>query len=174
MDAAQHTRKTRATQRRGRDPLRDPKPLIRRVYAYVAYRVGAGPHAEDIISEVFERAVRYRTSYDASHGEPAAWLIGIARNTIADRATHALPALPEAVLETIPAPGDLESQSLLRLTLDQALARLSDRDQELLSLRFGGDLKARQIGELLELDTHAVEVALSRALQRLRKLIEPV
>ena len=42
------------------DPLANPEPLIRRVYSYVAYRVGAGPEAEDITSETFERALRYK------------------------------------------------------------------------------------------------------------------
>ena len=60
------------------DPLADPAPLIRRVYAYVAYRVGDGPEAEDITSETFERALRYREKYDSHKGTPAAWLLGIA------------------------------------------------------------------------------------------------
>jgi DNA-directed RNA polymerase specialized sigma24 family protein len=38
------------------DPLADPAPLIRKVYAYVAYRVGVGAEAEDITSETIERA----------------------------------------------------------------------------------------------------------------------
>ncbi len=41
-----------------RDPLRDPESLIRRVHAYVAYRLGNGPGAEDVTSDVFERALR--------------------------------------------------------------------------------------------------------------------
>jgi len=68
-----------------RDPLADPAPLIRRVYSYVAYRIGAGPEAEDVTSDVFERAVRYRDSYDPRRGEPLSWLLGIARRRIADR-----------------------------------------------------------------------------------------
>jgi DNA-directed RNA polymerase specialized sigma24 family protein len=56
-----------------RDPLANPEPLIRRVYAYVAYRIGDGADAEDVTSDVFERALRYRESYDQSKGEPAAW-----------------------------------------------------------------------------------------------------
>jgi RNA polymerase sigma factor (sigma-70 family) len=59
-----------------------------------------------------------------------------------------------------------------RLTLQQAVERLDERDRELLALRYGSDLSARQIGELLELRTNAVEVALHRALARLRKLLE--
>ena len=43
-----------------RDPLANPEALIRRVYAFAAYRLGDGPDAEDVTSEVFERALRYR------------------------------------------------------------------------------------------------------------------
>ena len=57
-----------------RDPLANTPELIRRIYSYVAYRVGDGPDAEDVTSEVFERALRYRKSYDPSRGEPVAWL----------------------------------------------------------------------------------------------------
>ena len=58
------------------DPLRNPEPLIRRVYAYVAYRIGDGADAEDVTSDTFERALRYRKSFDPSRGEPISWLLG--------------------------------------------------------------------------------------------------
>jgi DNA-directed RNA polymerase specialized sigma24 family protein len=54
------------------DPLADVERLIRRVYGYVAYRIGDGPDAEDVTSETFERALRYRSSYDPRRGDPAA------------------------------------------------------------------------------------------------------
>jgi RNA polymerase sigma factor (sigma-70 family) len=60
-----------------------------------------------------------------------------------------------------------------RLDLRAALERLDERDRELLALRYGGDLTARQIAELMELKTNAVEVALHRALARLREGLEP-
>ena len=50
--------------------------------------------------------------------------------------------------------------------------QLGERDRELIGLRYGADLTARQIGELLGLQTNAVEVALHRALQQLRQLLE--
>jgi DNA-directed RNA polymerase specialized sigma24 family protein len=49
---------------------------------------------------------------------------------------------------------------------------LSDRERELIALRYGADLTARRIGEMLELQTHAVEVALQRALGRLRTALD--
>jgi len=65
-----------------RDPLANPEPLIRRVYAYAACRIGDGPDPEDVTSNTFERAVRYGDSFDLRRGDVAAWLIGIARREI--------------------------------------------------------------------------------------------
>lgn len=153
-----------------RDPLAQPEPLIRRVYAYVAYRIGEGPDAEDVTSETFERAVRYRQSYDAAKGEPAAWLIGIARRLLAERAGTA-PAEASEPPEDVDH-GDLEEDTVRRLALAAAVAELDERDRELIALRYGADLTARRIGELLGMRKNAVEVALHRALARLRATVE--
>lgn len=153
-----------------RDPFAQPGPLIDRVYGYVAYRIGGGPDAEDITSETFERALRYRASFDPRRGDATAWLIGIARRCIvAASLERQLPVdeIPEEI-------GDgHEVLSLLRVDLRDALATLSERDRELVALRYGADLTARQIGELLDLKTNAVEVALHRVLARLRAELEP-
>jgi RNA polymerase sigma-70 factor (ECF subfamily) len=154
---------------RRRDPLANPEPLIRRVYAYVAYRIGDGPDAEDVTSDVFERALRYRASYDPSKGDPASWLIGIARHRL--WLGHP-PTVPLEEAEEPTEPRDLAADSIERLTLQAALAELDDRDAELLALRYGADLKARQIGEALGMRTNAVEVALHRALGRLRAILD--
>jgi RNA polymerase sigma-70 factor (ECF subfamily) len=148
----------------GRDPLADPEKMIRRVYAYVAYRLGDGPDADDVTADVFERALRYRASYDPAKGEPIAWLIGIARRSIQDRSRHDDPL----ALDDATAPGDLETEAVGRIDMVAAIQRLALRDRELIALRYGADLPARQIAEILGLSTNAVEVALHRALARLR------
>jgi RNA polymerase sigma factor (sigma-70 family) len=149
-----------------RDPLANPHALIRRVGSYVAYRIGEGADAEDVTSEVFERAIRYRDSYDPSRGEPVAWLIGIARRCIDDM-LRTRPVVTSEVPEVVD-PTDLEEQTVRRLSLARELARLDVSDRELIALRFGADLTARQIGELLGMTKNAVDVALHRALARLR------
>jgi RNA polymerase sigma-70 factor (ECF subfamily) len=156
--------------RPGRDPLANPQPLIRSVHAFVAYRIGAGHDAEDVTGEVFERALRYRRGYDPAKGAPLAWLVGIARRVLADRAVSGVETVAD-VPETA-APGDLERDSIERLTLAAALERLSDRDRELLAMRYGADLKAAEIAQVLESTTNAVEVAVHRALRRLRAIME--
>jgi RNA polymerase sigma-70 factor (ECF subfamily) len=149
-----------------RDPLANPEPLIRRVYSYAAYRLGDGPDAEDATSETFERALRYRDSYDRRKGEPAAWLVGIARRCV-DQILAA--RVPLAEPPDAEGPTNLEEETASRLELASALSGLSEQDRELVALRYGADLSARQIAELLEARTNTIEVALHRALERLRR-----
>jgi RNA polymerase sigma factor (sigma-70 family) len=148
------------------DPLRDPRALIRRIYSYVAYRVGDGAEAEDITSEVFERAIRYRSSYDPARGEPVSWLVGIARRCIDDAA--ALGSEPPSATLDLADPADLEGDALRRLIVARALARLEQRDRDLLALKYGADLPTREIASVLELTGEATDVALHRARKRLR------
>jgi DNA-directed RNA polymerase specialized sigma24 family protein len=58
------------------------------------------------------------------------------------------------------------------LSIATALAQLSEQDQELIALRFGADLTAAQMAQILGSKTNAVEVALHRALARLRSILE--
>jgi RNA polymerase sigma-70 factor (ECF subfamily) len=153
-----------------RDPLANTPELIRRIYAYVAYRVGDGPDAEDVTSEVFERALRYRQSYDPARGEPLAWLIGIARRCIDD--ARMKPRAEPGEQPDVSSPEDLEAEALQRLSVAAAVDRLDERSRDLVALRYGADLSARQIGEILGLKTNAVEVALHRTLARLRPEFE--
>lgn len=156
--------------RRPRDPLADAGPLIRRLYAYVAYRVGDRSLAEDVTSRALERAVRYRASYDPAKGAPLAWLIGIANRCIGDTRpddTASLEEAPEA-----PSPGNLEDETLRRVELARAVAGLDERSRTLIALRYGADMTAREIGGLLDLAPHTVQVALGRALARLEQRLE--
>lgn len=153
-----------------RDPLAHPEPLIRRVYAYVAYRIGDGPDAEDVTSQTFERALRYRDTYDRRKGEPLPWLLGIARNCIAEAMSGRAQSTTE--VSEVAAPGDLEEDAARRIDTAAAVLRLDERDLELIALRYGADLSARQIARLLGERTNTVEVALHRALRRLKAELE--
>ena len=74
--------------------------------------------------------------------------------------------------EPLPAePGDPEGDWVRHVDLQRAVQALEPRDRELIGLRYGADLTARQIGDLLEMRTNTVEVALLRALARLRVLM---
>jgi RNA polymerase sigma factor (sigma-70 family) len=153
-----------------RDPLAHPERLIRSVYSYVAYRIGDGPDAEDITSETFARALRYRESFDEQKGDPTSWMIGIARRCIAGHFGESVDIVsypPEQ-----PAPGNVADDSVRRLELRDAMATLDERDRELIALRYGADMSAKQIAEVLGLRVNTIEVALHRVLRRLRTVLE--
>jgi RNA polymerase sigma-B factor len=56
----------------------------------------------------------------------------------------------------------------------QALAGLDQRERELLSLRYGAELSAREIGELVQLEAANVRKILERTRSRLRARIDAV
>jgi RNA polymerase sigma-70 factor, ECF subfamily len=146
------------------EPFVDPERLIRRVYAYVAYRIGDGPDAEDITAEAMARALRYQHSYDQTKGDATGWVIAIARRLLlapVRESTAQLNDEPQASDE-------VEDGVLRRLAVRAAVARLGERDRELVALRYGADLSAKEIAALLDMTTNAVDVALHRALGRLR------
>jgi RNA polymerase sigma-70 factor (ECF subfamily) len=155
---------------RRQDPFADPAPLIKRVYSYVAYRLGDGPAAEDVTSDVFERAIRYRHTYDETRGKPLPWLLGIARRCVNEELANRRPASNVDDHEQ-ESDEDLAVESVRRLTLATELARLDEHSRDLIALRYGADLTARQIGEIVGSKTNTVEVALHRALARLRRAL---
>jgi RNA polymerase sigma-70 factor (ECF subfamily) len=155
-----------------RDPLHEPKPLIRSIYAYIAYRVGDGPEAEDLTSEVFERAVRYRSSYDRRKGEPIAWLVGIAHRVLKDAAAERGRTAVTPLEPTAEGVRSLEDDVIDRLSLGDALAQMGEHDRHLLALRYGADLSSRQIAAILGIGRGAIDVALHRARERLARILE--
>ena len=168
-----------------KDPFADAPQVLRRVYAFVAFRIGDGHDAEDITSETLTRALRYRDQYDPSRGTPVMWMIGISRRVMADyaRAERVPTAVgqpwpgraPVRRLELmaeppdVPDPIDVAERVATRVTVSEAVRSLPDRDQELISLRYGADLSAAQMAEILGLRKNTVEVALHRAMLRLEQ-----
>lgn len=149
----------------------DPAPLIRRVYSYVAYRIGDGPDAEDVTSEVFERALRYRDSYDRGRGEVVYWLIGIARRCV-DEALAASSQMAGGEVPDVAGEDELATEVARRLELGAALEAIDVRSRELIALRYGADLPVREVARIVGLEVNATEVALHRARQRLRAELE--
>jgi RNA polymerase sigma factor (sigma-70 family) len=153
------------------DPLADPEDAVRRVYAYAAYRLGEGADAEDVTSQVIERAIRYRKSYDAGRGSATNWLIGIAR-TCVDDALRARRDAHGDLDNDIASSVDFEGDAARRLAVSEAVGTLEPRERELIALRYGADLSTREIGRLLDMSANAVDVALHRSRMRLRDALE--
>ena len=142
-----------------------------RVYGFFAYRMRSRQDAEDLTQLTFERALRGWEMYDETRATVGSWLIVIARNLLTDhlRAAAARPrsAIGEQDLSAQPAALDEPSVGL-DPELECALAVLSQRERELIALRFGADLSGPEIAELTGLTLANVQQILSRALRRMR------
>lgn len=142
------------------------------LFGFLAYRTGDRPLAEDLMGEAFERALRSRKRYDPAKASAKTWLYAIALNCLRDqhrRAEAEGRALERAGAGVEPAGPDsglgrVEDRALL----GRALAMLSDEERETIALRYGGELTAPEMAELLGEKLTTVEGRLYRALRKLR------
>ncbi len=150
-----------------------------KVFAYVYSRVGNVEVTKDLVAEVFEKAfLKGHAVRDA--GAYATWLFMIAKNVVIGhyrrqkREIRGMDRMRESLwLADRPSdPQDDTLRSEAASGLLRYLRRLSQRDQELLSLKFEGELTYAEISTVLGLSEVNVRVSIFRALKRLRSLVE--
>jgi RNA polymerase sigma-70 factor (ECF subfamily) len=146
------------------------------VYGMVAYQVQHRQLAEDLTQATFERALRAWSRFDPRRGSERAWLLRIARNLLIDHARRSPPAPVELDERVGPQVSDPQARFAGSPELLELIARLPQRDQEVLALRFGGELSTADIAKLLGLSVANVQQILSRSLRKLRGWLqnEPV
>ena len=153
------------------------------VWRFVRSRVPDHQEAQDVTSDAFARAWRAWPRFDPGKGSASAWLMGIARHTVADwwrrSSRHASPHDPlehewlahevaAGWVGTAASPeGALLEEDRLH-EVGRALAVLNDHEREVLALRFGAELKIREIAEVLEVSPGSVKMTIHRAIGRLR------
>lgn len=146
-----------------------------RIYAYVASRTSRPDDAEDITAEVFLRVVEGLAKFqDRGAGSFAGWIFKIAYHEVirhagrhGRNATVSLEALPDVAADD-PSPEDIARQADHIEQVRRALAALTPRQQEMVTLRYYGGLRNKEIAHVLGLDERTVAATLSRALDALR------
>ncbi len=148
-----------------------------RIYRYVRYRIDDDMIAEDLTSEIFERAYRYLDSYDPARSAFSTWITQIAHNwvnnfLVGEQRRNRHEAVAAENMEELPS-GDAapEAQVVAQEALQRLLTcleRLATRDRQVVALRFGLDVRNKDIAEMLGLKEHTISVVLLRALERLR------
>jgi RNA polymerase sigma-70 factor (ECF subfamily) len=148
-----------------------------RIYNYFRYRVPTQGDAEDLTSQTFERAYANRHRFDPAKGAFSAWLFRIAHNVLANyyrtrqrrSAYEAEAGVPDDLMAHAPPPETqvIQAEAITRLL--GGLRALSQRDQEVISLKFAGQLSNGEIGQIVGLKEKTVSVVLWRAMQRLQR-----
>jgi RNA polymerase sigma-70 factor (ECF subfamily) len=158
------------------------RELYPRLYAYVRYRVADLQEAEDLTSEIIERALTHLDSYDARKGALSTWLFRIAHNTFVNyvkrrqRSSQHQVDLGDGLKDLATNEPSPEQAAVRREEAARLLAcvrTLSPRQQEILSMRFAGRLNNREIARVLEMNERTVSVTILRALRTLRRKLAP-
>jgi RNA polymerase sigma-70 factor (ECF subfamily) len=147
-----------------------------KVYAYVNYRVGRVQDAEDIVADTFLKALQNIAKFKwQKEGSFAAWLFSIARNQIVDRYRHNRNLAELLPLEDVPevananlSPDEAFLQKENNIRLRQIIATLPLRRQEVITLKFLGNLRNQEIAKILGLDERTVASHLCRGLEDLQ------
>ena len=153
--------------------------LYRRAYprllAYARRRLPGAEQAQDAVSEAMVRAVNGIHRFRSEGAGFDAWLYGILRHVVLDaqggRRRESGDVVPETVDDT-PLPLDRMLHQEEAGALRAAFARLRSEDQELLELRVVAGLPAEDAAKILGRRAGAVRMAQSRALSRLRSLLQ--
>jgi RNA polymerase sigma factor (sigma-70 family) len=144
-----------------------------RVFNFFRYRCGNLADAEDLTSITFEKAWRGRDRYRRDKGAFSTWLFTIARNAAVDhyRARAAVVPLEEAarVAAVQATPEDQTAHGSDAARLAVLLRTLSDRDRDLIALKYGAEMSNRDIARATGLSESNVGTILYRAIQALKE-----
>ena len=151
-----------------------------RVFHYFQYRCNDAATAQDLTMQVFERLLHSLPRYDEDRAPVSAWLFSIARHVATDwqRRQYLRRFIPwddfSQQPSIDPGPEQITLESEERIRLRQALRKLSNRERDIIGLRFASGLTNRAIAEMTGLSESNVAVILFRALQKLRQSLSEV
>jgi RNA polymerase sigma factor (sigma-70 family) len=144
------------------------KPLI----SYAKQITGDLDSARDAVQETFLRLSRQ--DLEKLQTRLAPWLFCVVRNCALDHRRKVLPFCAEVSDENQPSEENCPAKSLLAaedaLRLRGLISQLSERQRELLKLKFEVDLSYKEMGEVMKMSISNVGVQLHEAIQTLRRL----
>ena len=142
-----------------------------RVLNYFRYRIGNAAIAEDLTSRTFEKAWTARHRYRRDLASFSTWLLVIARNVATDHFRRQRDMAPLEAAEGIASGDSPEAASEKRADgerLARLLAKLPERERELIALKYGSEWNNRQIARITGLSESNVGTILHRTIQALR------
>lgn len=150
----------------------------KRVYNYIYYRVNNHHTSEDLVSITFEKVITKMDTYSEKKAPFEVWLFAIAKNTVNDYCrkykTQKLISIDlfKELISKRKTPEEIILTAEINDKLLKALDILSPRERNIVALKFGGNLKNKEIAKLLNLTESNIGVILYRLMKKLKDKIE--
>ena len=148
-----------------------------RIARYIAVRIGNRDEAEELAGDVFLRALERVDSFEWRGIPLHAWLFRIAHNLAVDHLRKHHKRRRDVLIAevlTLSGPPDPQQEVEQRLELQaayQAMDRLTPAQQEVISLRFIGELSSAEAADVMGRTNGAVRELQHTALRALRQLL---
>ena len=149
-----------------------------KIYRYIALRIGDRMEAEDITQRVFLNAIKAIPSFKWKGVPFSAWLFRIAHNQVVDylrkKTKRATAPLEETLVTSDDNPQLILEHKLDIEKLTAATKKLTPAQQEVISLRFAGDMPIAQVAKVMGKSEGAVKALQHSAIAALRKAFSVV
>ena len=146
------------------------------LYSYFVHLHQSAFVAEDLVQNVFERILKYQHQFKGD-GNLRSWIFQIARNVSYDyfrkerkhRSDEVKPSLN--IVSKQPGPLDKLDVADKKNQLHYALSQLSADKREVVMLVKIGEMKYREVAELLNENESTIKVKVFRAIKELREIM---
>lgn len=146
-----------------------------KIYRYVALKIGNRVEAEDMTQQVFVNALHSIASYKWRGYPFSAWLFRIAHNQVVDylrkKTRQPTVSLNESLTASEINPQKTAEQRMNAEQLVLATRKLTPAQQEVILLRFAGELPIAQVAKIMGKSEGAIKALQHSAIVALRKIL---
>ena len=146
-----------------------------RIYRYIVLKIGDRTEAEDMTQQVFINAIKSISSYKWKGMPFSSWLYRIAHNQIVDhlRKKSRRPTVP---LDELRQSGDDNPERTAERKMEieelaSATQKLTKAQQEVISLRFAGELSIAEAARAMGKSVGAIKALQHSAIVTLRRIM---
>lgn len=151
------------------------------VYGYVYMRTNRDKSlAEDIVSEIFLKAIENFEQYSKEKGTFKSWIFQITKNYLIDyfrsnknKASSSIDDLANELRD----PSDTKQaaqEEIEKEIIKEAIETLPDNKKELILLRYFSGYSYEEIAEITKDNENNIRVVIHRTLQDLKRKLEPI
>jgi RNA polymerase sigma-70 factor (ECF subfamily) len=146
-----------------------------KIYRYIVLKIGDRAEAEDMTQQVFLNALKSISSYRYKGMPFSSWLFRIAHNQVVDyyrkKKRSATVPLDENIAAGYDNPGRETERKMEIEQMTVATKQLTRAQQEVISLRFAGELSIAEVARVMKKSEGAIKALQHSAIASLRRIM---